>query len=141
MPSYLADINVWVAIAHQAHVHHEPARDWFHSLGPDELFLCRLTQMGLLRLLTNHHVLGDQVKSQTEAWKVLDEFCRNARVQYIDEPGGVTGVFRQLTQGQLPSSKAWPDAYLGAVAVRSGLTVATFDKDFPTLGVPALLLG
>ena len=140
MPSYLADINVWVAVTHQAHVHHAAARQWFHGLGPDQAFLCRFTQMGLLRLLTNRHVIGTHVKSQTEAWGVLDHLGRNRRVQYIDEPAGVTELFRRLTQGQLPANKAWSDAYLAAVALRSGLHVATFDRDFLALGVPALLV-
>src|SRR5712692_1196831 len=139
MPSYLADINVWVAIAHQAHSHHTRARDWFHQLARDQLFLCRFTQMGLLRLLTNAHVMGDAVKSQVEAWNVFDRFCRNARVRYLEEPDGVTEAFRRFTQGQLPSNKAWSDAYIGAVALRAGLSVATFDRDFLTLGVPALM--
>ncbi len=42
----------------------------------DELFLCRFTQIGLLRLLTNSHVMGSHVKSQADAWKVADGFCR-----------------------------------------------------------------
>jgi len=45
------------------------------SMG-DELFLCRFTQIGLLRLLTNSHVMGSHVKSQADAWKVADGFCR-----------------------------------------------------------------
>ena len=140
MTSYLADVNVWVAIAHQAHAHHKLARDWFHALDRDQLFLCRFTQIGLLRLLTTPQVMSDRVKSQTEAWKVVDEFSHNARVQYLDEPSGVTEVLRRFTQGQLPKRNAWSDAYIGAVAVRAGLTVATFDRDFRLLDVPSLIL-
>ena len=64
----------------------------------------------------------------------------NARVQYMEEPSGVTGVFRRLTQGQLPSNKAWSDAYIAAVGLQSGLTVASFDRDFLRLDVPAVIV-
>src|SRR4051794_4842344 len=97
MKSYLADVNVWVAIAHEAHLHHRPARKWFHELDRDQLWFCRFTQMGLLRLLTNARVMGDQARSQVEAWEVLDQFFANGRVQYLDEPPGVTESFRRLT--------------------------------------------
>ncbi len=137
---YLADVNVWLAIAHQAHVHHTIARDWFHSLGRDRLFFCRLTQIGFLRLLTTPGVMGGQVKSQVEAWKAFDEFRRNARVQYLEEPSGVAEMFRRLTQGQLPYRRAWSDAYIAAVAIQSGLTVSTFDRDFLRLEAPTMIL-
>ena len=140
MTSYLADVNVWLAIAHQPHVHHAVTRDWFHALGPDQLFSCRLTQIGLLRLLTTSPVMGDQVKTQAEAWKTVDAFCRNARVQYLHEPSGVTEVFRRLTGEPLPRRGAWSDAYIAAVAIQAGLTVSTFDRDFLRLEVPALIL-
>jgi uncharacterized protein len=140
MKSYLADVNVWVAIAHEAHVHHQPAREWFHELERDQLWFCRFTQMGLLRLLTNSRVMGDQARSQVDAWEVLDQFSANGRVQYLDEPPGVTETFRGLTARRTRAKGSWSDAYIAAVAHRGGLTVATFDRDFAALGVESLIL-
>ena len=96
--------------------------------------------MGLLRLLTNHKVMGDRARTQNGAWDIVDQFNRNGRVQYLDEPPGVTVAFRSLTQRNLRGNSSWSDAYIGAVAQRSGLTVATFDRDFLALGVDALIL-
>jgi uncharacterized protein len=135
MKSYLADVNVWIAIAHDAHVHHHRARGWFHSLDRDQAFFCRFTQMGLLRLLTNAKVMGRQARTQSAAWGIVDQFSRNGRVQYLDEPSGVTAAFRSLTH-----RSSWSAAYIAAVAQCSGLTVATFDRDFRKLGVDALIL-
>jgi predicted nucleic acid-binding protein len=70
MKSYLADVNVWVAIAHDAHMHHERAREWFHQLDRDQAWFCRFTQMGLLRLLTNYKVMGDRARTQKGAWEI-----------------------------------------------------------------------
>ena len=140
MKSYLADVNVWVAIAHEAHLHHQPAREWFHELERDQLWFCRFTQMGLLRLLTHRRVMGDQARSQVDAWEVLDQFSANGRVQYLDEPPGVTEIFRRLTARRTRAKGSWSDAYIAAVAHRGGLTVATFDRDFAALGVESLIL-
>jgi toxin-antitoxin system PIN domain toxin len=133
-------LDVWVAIAHQAHIHHEPARQWFHNLDRDQAWFFRFTQMGLLRLLTNYKVMGDRTRTQRGAWEILDQFNRNGRVQYLDEPPEVTAAFRSLTQRHLRGNSSWSDAYIGAVAQRSGLTVATFDRGFLALGVEALIL-
>ena len=68
------DINVWVALTHGAHVHHQVARDWFDSLGADvRLSFCRLTQLGLLRLLTAEAVMGEEAMNQPEAWWVYEQ--------------------------------------------------------------------
>ena len=131
MKSYLADVNVWVAIAHEAHMHHHRAREWFHRLDRDQAWFCRFTQMGLLRLLTNYKVMGDRARTQRGAWKIVDEFHRNGRVQYLDEPPEVTAAFRSLTQRNLRGHSSWSDAYIAAVAQRSG---------FLTLAVDALIL-
>ena len=140
MKSYLADVNVWVAIAHEAHIHHERARQWFHQLDRGQAWFCRFTQMGLLRLLTNSRVMGARVRTQKGAWEIVDQFSQNGRVQYMDEPPGVTAAFRDLTQRNIRGNSSWSDAYIGAVAQRSGLTIATFDRGFLALGVELLVL-
>ena len=66
------DINVWVALSHGGHVHHNVAHDWFGSLDPDVRFhFCRFTQLGLLRLLAAEAVMGDDVLKQPQAWACL----------------------------------------------------------------------
>ncbi len=50
--TYLPDINVWIALAAEKHIHHPAARYWFANLHDERLTFCRLTQLGFLRLLT-----------------------------------------------------------------------------------------
>jgi predicted nucleic acid-binding protein len=53
----LPDVNIWIALAAEGHVHHVPARE-FTSQPDGSVAFCRITQMGLLRLLTNSNVMG-----------------------------------------------------------------------------------
>jgi toxin-antitoxin system PIN domain toxin len=125
------DINVWIALTHAAHVHHDVARDWFTDLPADSRFsFCRLTQLGLLRLLTAEAVMGDEVLSQTEAWAVFDRWLEDRRVTLIDEPPAIDRRFRSLTRSRHASPKAWADAYLAAFADAAQLTLVTFDRGF-----------
>jgi predicted nucleic acid-binding protein len=58
------DINVWLALAADVHVHHVVARSWFESLeDEEELVFCRFTQLGLLRLLTLAGIMGNSVRT------------------------------------------------------------------------------
>jgi hypothetical protein len=141
MRSYLADVNVWVAIADQNHLHHSAARSWFLTQDRQQICFCRFTQMGLLRLLTNRKVMGAEVLSQRGAWGVIDQFMANHRVRYVEEPAGVTAVFRELTQSTLASHGAWSDAYIAAVALCGGLTAVSFDSVFNKLAPTAVILG
>ncbi len=135
------DINVWVALTHERHVHHSVAGDWFSSLETDVRFcFCRFTQLGLLRLLTAEAVLGDEVLTQADAWTVYDRWLQDERVSFIDEPHGLERRFRALTGGRIAAPKAWADAYLTAFAEASQVTLVTFDRAFRGKAKPLVLL-
>ena len=73
--SLFPDINVWVALTYEGHAHHRTAASWFATLKPDmSLVFCRLTQLGLLRLLTTDAVMGDEVMTQPQAWAAYDRW-------------------------------------------------------------------
>ncbi len=124
------DINVWVALTYERHVHHAAARSWFEALPTSaRLFFCRMTQLGLLRLLSAAVIMGaDEAMSQQDAWRTYDRWLEDERVGFLDEPGGVETPFRALTQSAHASPKEWADAYLAAFAHASRLTVVTFDR-------------
>ncbi len=50
---YLPDVNVWIALAADKHIHHSVAKRWFTNIQADQVLFCRITQLGFLRLLTN----------------------------------------------------------------------------------------
>jgi toxin-antitoxin system PIN domain toxin len=137
----LPDINVWVALASDRHVHHGAAKNWFDGITPREAAFCRITQMGFLRLVTNRHVMGADVVAQREAWRIYQELSRDGRVVFFHEPSGIESEWRRLTQSNSASTNSWNDAYLAAFASIRDLKVVSFDRGFARLsGASAIIL-
>ena len=136
------DINVWVALTYDRHAHHITALEWFENLPPmARLFFSRLTQLGLLRLLSAAAVMGpDQAKSQGEAWKAYDQWLQDERIEFLEESGALEAQFRALTRSPHASPKDWADSYLLAFASAADLRLVTFDKALRQKGSNVLLL-
>ena len=128
--SFLVDVNVWLALVYELHVHHAAVRQWFDTLSRQEALYCRITQLGLLRLLTNRKVMDRDVVDQRQAWRLFDRIVEDERVGFTPEPPGADIEFRRLTQASTPSTRMWTDAYLAAIASTGNMTVATMDKGF-----------
>lgn len=141
MLSLFPDLNVWVALAWAGHVHHTRARAWLQTVGDSPIYFCRLTQLGLLRLLTTTAVMGADVQTQAGAWVLHDRvLAADSRVRLLDEPSGLETALRALTQSGTASPKHWADAYLEAFAQASGLTIVTLDQAFATRGRAATIV-
>ncbi len=122
----LPDVNVWLAAAVERHAHHRLAREWFDA-EEDQRALCRVTQMGVLRLLTHQAVMGKDVLTRAQAWQVLDRFEEDDRVVWAEEPTGLEDVWRALSGHADFSTKLWTDDYLAAFAQSGKCTLITFD--------------
>ena len=140
--SLFPDVNVWLALSHDGHIHHAIAADWFR--GRDEtLFFCRLTQLGFLRLLTNQQVMGVDVMSQAAAWREYHRWFEDERIEFHQEPDGpeFETLFQEFSSRGHRSPKLWADAYLAAFARAAGLTLVTFDRGFEVIpSVRAVIL-
>jgi toxin-antitoxin system PIN domain toxin len=84
--TYLPDVNVWIALAAERHIFHPTARRWFDNLQDEGLTFCRVTQLGFLRLLTNKHVMLEEVLSPGEAWEACRVLRLDRRIGYSEEP-------------------------------------------------------
>ena len=126
----LPDINVWVALASDRHVHHGVARDWFTAIGEAGTAFCRVTQMGFLRLLTNSRVMGEDVLNQRQAWSVYEQLARDQRVVFALEPPDIEPVWKKLTQSAFRVTGLWTDAYIAALALLHNFQVVSFDQGF-----------
>jgi uncharacterized protein len=136
------DVNVWLALSYQRHVRCSIARKWLEQLDADaRLCFCRFTQIGLLRLLTTEALMGVDVLSQVQAWRVYDGWLADERVLLMDEPALMETSFRALSQQKRSSPKDWADAYLAAFAAIAGIRLVTFDQAFGTKTADVLLLG
>ena len=110
MRSFLfPDVNVWVALTYEGHVHHRVAKTWFESLPPEvHLFFCRITQLGLLRLLTTEAVMGKvEVLTQPEAWNAYGRWFEDGRISFLPEPSGLEPAFREISRLRRPAPKDW----------------------------------
>jgi predicted nucleic acid-binding protein len=87
-----------------------------------------MSQLSLLRLLTNESVMGVDVVTQAEAWRIYDLFLENGRTFLAEEPKGTEDLLRVRTTTRRSSTKEWADAYLAAFAEAAGFRLATFDK-------------
>jgi len=124
----LPDVNVWIAFAWQGHVHHEIVKPWFATLEPGQAAFCRVTQMGFLRLITNARVMGRELLSQRNAWKIYDDLARDRRVTFANESADVEPVWKRYTQSRFTGTNIWTDAYLAALASVQGMRLVTLDR-------------
>ncbi|MDA8061094.1 MAG: PIN domain-containing protein [Actinomycetota bacterium] len=123
----LLDVNVLVALAWDAHVHHEAAGAWFdRQNGP--WATCPISEVGFVRVSSNPTVLAGAI-SVDRARSVL----RGLRA---------VGEHRFLANDVSPTDADFPallghrqvtDALLLAVARRAGLALVTFDTQLAKL--------
>jgi uncharacterized protein len=126
----LLDVGVWLAAVWGRHVHHPAVRAWFDQQ-QRELLICRVTQMSLMRVLSNPTVMGDDAVTRGGAWEVIDHLRADGRVQWIDEPVHLEPVWRALSARDDNSHKLWTDDHLAAFAQAAGVALATLDRAFP----------
>ncbi len=129
MPS-LCDVNLLLAGCYDRHIHHPAALAWLEQQDELSLVICRQTQLGLLRLLTNASVMGAEVCALTQAWEIYETLMSDERFDFYAEPLGLEPFLRKYTQSGRVSPKLWQDAYLAAFARAAKLHLATFDEGF-----------
>lgn len=133
-------MNVWLALAAPEHIHSTLARRWWQQEN-GEIAFSRLTQLGLLRLMTTAAVMDGKPLTMAEAWRVYDRFFTDDRVTFLAEPPEVEKQFRERAAGRSASPKLWADAWLLAVAQAAGGVLVTFDKALARRGARCLLPG
>ena len=127
----LLDVGVWLAAVWGRHAHHPATADWFGRQTGDLVF-CRVTQMSLLRLLSNAAIMGDDAVDRSQAWRTFDQLWADERVLWADEPDELDAVWRAISARDDKSHKRWTDDYLAAFAQASDFTLATLDGKFPS---------
>src|SRR5882757_11302446 len=131
---FLPDVNIWVALTSNRHVHHALANEWLQGLEGDQLAFCRISELGFLRLLTNAHVMGKDALPPVEAWRVYDEWRSDDRVIFLPERANFGEQWRQFGNQISGGPNVWTDAYLAAFALQTNATVVTLDRTFLPLG-------
>jgi hypothetical protein len=130
----LPDVNLWIGLTSNRHIHHARAKAWLEGIEDARIAFCRITELGFLRLLTNQHVMGEDVLLPRQAWLVYDAWRMDPRVDLLAEPSGFNERWRELGERIAGGPNAWTDAYLAAFAAISNATLVTFDRRLNTLG-------
>jgi len=124
-------VNAWITLSVSGHPHHAVAWTWLDRLPDDStLIFSRYAQLGLLRLLTNNAVMGENALTLGEAWAVYDRWLQDPRVEFYPEPRNVDAAFRRATApfvGQI-ASKWIGDCWLLAYAEATQARLVTFDQ-------------
>lgn len=136
------DLNVWVALSLGAHEHSKMAWDWYRSLrSEEELAFCRLSQLGLLRLLTTASVAKHETLTQLQAWAIYDGWLQRGGAVYLEEPRGMETELRFYAARKTPSPREWADSYLIAFAASASMPLVTFDRGLSQRYARSILLG
>ena len=88
----LLDVNVWLAGTWARHRHHRLAKAWLDQQ-EDEVAFCRVTQMALLRLMTNPAVTGPDALTRRAAWEHVEQLMVDSRVRFLTEPDGLVPLW------------------------------------------------
>jgi toxin-antitoxin system PIN domain toxin len=105
--TYLPDVNVWIALAAERHTQHLVARHWFNDVQGEKLAFCRVTQLGFLRLLTNKHVMQEEIMRPDEAWQAYSVLRSDRRIGYSLEPNELHETRQAFTAGPSNSPNLW----------------------------------
>lgn len=125
----LLDVNVWLAAVWARHSQHRTAKHWFDA-EDDEVAFCRVTQMALLRLITNPAITRDDTLTRRQAWNLLEHLSSDPRVRFLTEPQGLVPLWAAFSKRDDRSHLLWTDDYIAAFAQSSSAELVTFDRAF-----------
>jgi toxin-antitoxin system PIN domain toxin len=122
-------VNVWLAASWARHAQHRRAKAWLdQDEGP--LAFCRVTQMSLLRLITNPSVTGRDTRTRRQAWDLMDQLLADPRVTVLAEPDNLVPLWMAFSKRDDRDHLLWTDDYLAAFAVAAEIEIVTLDRPF-----------
>lgn len=136
----LLDVNVWLALVDENHIHHEKAITYWCEESSHEIAFCRVTALAFLRLSTHPKILSRPLSSE-EAWGVYHRYRDEARVGFISDSPEVDQGFMEYSLQPGFIHELWTDCYLAALARFRNCRIVSFDQHFhrfPKLAFHAL---
>ena len=137
----LPDVNVLFALAIAEHPHNPAAVRWWEQLSPGDALLSLPVQLGVLRLLTNPTIMGDDVLAPSDVWELWASVDRDQRTATLARLPATHGeTWHDLVTSQPPARDLWTDAWLAALSESLRCTMVTFDRGFRRFGLTSLEL-
>ena len=124
------DVNVWIALTAEDHVHHARAEIYWRTEADARLSFCRTTALGLVRVISNPHTFGGHPLAPAEAWECYLRWRDRQEVDFLSEPPGIEDVMTDWCRSGLATTRNWTDLYLAAFALAGNLRLVTFDSGF-----------
>jgi uncharacterized protein len=125
----LLDVNVWLALAIEDHVHHSTAAAYWRADAGTTRHFCRVSSLSLVRLLTHSGLMGGSPLTLADSWRLYERFRRLPGVAFMDEPPNIEAILASIVKRRLPL-RLFTDAYFAALATAAGMRLVTFDRDF-----------
>ncbi len=126
MNRHLPDVNVLLALVWPRHEGHASAHGWFAKSGQQAWATNALTQLGVLRLLTNPAVTQGAV-SATTALGILSEATSHAGHDFWPLDREVPTALKPMA-GRVRGHQQWTDAVLLGQAIERRGVLVTFDS-------------
>jgi toxin-antitoxin system PIN domain toxin len=127
----LADVSVLLSLLDERHKAHSKVSAWFDDLPEgSRLLVCRVAQLGLIRLITSDSVMQGEALTLREAWAFYGVFLRDPSVSFVDEPAELQARWFQFCLPFGKATKRVTDAYFAGFAVAGKYALATLDKGF-----------
>ena len=131
MIRHLVDVNVLLALLWPRHESHHAAQAWFAGPGHRAWATNPLTQLGVLRLLTNPAVTQGAVSAIT-ALNVLNEAVSHKGHEFWPLDKEFQAKFKSLS-GRITGHQQWMDALLLWHATQHDGVLVTFDAPLKAL--------
>lgn len=131
MPAYLLDASVLVALAWPEHSAHDRARRWFVQHSRSGWATCPITEMALVRLLSNA-AFSPRALTVGNALEVLRRNLDLPGHQFWPDAIGLDAAAERM-QSPLVGYRQITDAYLVALAMQNQGKLTTLDRGIAKL--------
>ena len=131
MSIYLLDVNVLIALADSAHVHHDRAHQWFGKVGAKGWATCPITENAFVRIAGNPKY-PNSPGDPPACLQLLRQMCTVPNHHFFPESLSL----RTLLQGQAFTHNWITDLYLVGIARENSAFLATFDRKLPARLLP-----
>lgn len=127
----LVDANVLLYAYHPRAEAHEKCRRWVESAfsGDEPVAVAWVTLLAFVRLSTNPRVF-EQPLLASEAVAIVSSWLARPAVSVLDAGEACWEIFRELLVTAQVTGPLVMDAFLAALALENGATLATTDRDF-----------
>ena len=126
----LPDLNVWLALGSPAHQHHSSAVTYWEEQASQQVLLCTVTALGLVRLVMQPKLMGDAVLTPVEASALLARFVQQPGVGYAQPSSEGWDVFHGFMRQSELSPRLCTDTHLASLAIINQWRLVSFDQDF-----------